>query len=148
VKPIALSFVLVAAISTGCADRGVHRAEVLDVPLEVRVSSFRVSPHNEHLVRPKHDRTYVLIDVHIMNPSDRELWANDCHARAVDRNGQLLFEFGFTPAIPAGAYLRPHARFSGRDVEALAPTTEVIAAHTAQVTAECAAWDWGDSPPI
>jgi hypothetical protein len=148
VKPIALSFALVAAIATACADRGVHRAEVLAIPLEVRVSSFRVSPHNEQLAHPKHDRTYVLIDVHIMNPSDRELWANDCHARAVDGNGQLLFEFGFTPAIPAGAYLRPHARFFGRDVEALAPTTEAIAAQTTQVTAECAAWDWGDSPPI
>jgi hypothetical protein len=89
----------------------------------------------------------VLIDVHIVNHSDRALWANDCHARAIDRNGRLLFEFVFTPDIPGGAYLQPHGRFSASDVQSLAPTTELIAAKTARVTAQCAAWDWGDSPP-
>ena len=82
-----------------------------------------------------------------MNPSDREVWANDCHGRAFDPDGNLLFEFTI-PWEPGGVHVGPHGRYAGKRTVAIAPTSAKIVAEASRVTAECAAWDWGDYPPV
>ncbi|MDP9301498.1 MAG: hypothetical protein M3P43_11495 [Actinomycetota bacterium] len=114
----------------------------------MHVNAVRVAPNRMQDSEKKPDRTWILLDVDIRNPSDRELWANDCHGQAFDSRGNLLFDFGFGLGFPAGQYMAPHARVAANGVQALASTSGNIAGETMRATAACAAWDWGDFPPV
>jgi hypothetical protein len=140
-------WLLLTAVVLLSACHGVHHASILDVRLSVGVDSLRVAPRRLQDVPARRDRTIVQFHVTISNPVDRQLWANDCHARAYDDQEGLLYSFTFNPSLPAGAYIGPKGAFQGM-VQASAPTSAKVAQGTARVMAECAAWDWGDSPPI
>ena len=82
--------VMAAVLSTACrqgvAHQGVavHRASVLDVPLGVQIDSLEVAPKRRQDVPADPHRVIVLLHVRITNPADRQVWANDCEARAHD----------------------------------------------------------------
>ncbi len=147
-RPVLMAAVLSTACRQGAVHQGVsvRRASVLDVALGVQIYSLEVAPKRRQDVPADPHRVIVLLHVRITNPADRQVWANDCDARAYDDQNHFLYDFSFTPDIPAGAYIARTSAFQSV-VEAGAPTSMKEAEKTSRVTAECAAWDWGNDPP-
>lgn len=112
-----LPFVLLAAVTSTACQQGVgpsgvtvHRASVLDVPLGVQIDSLEVAPKRRQDVPTNPHRVIVLLHVRITNPADRQVWANDCDARAYDDQNHFLYDFSFTPDIPRGRTSLGHQR--------------------------------------
>lgn len=119
--------------------------------LAVAVDSVRVAP--AEMQPPSDHRVLTTITLHvaISNPAEREAWASECSADALDADGHLLSSFRFQPGGLGGAYLVPGGAFDGRVVtNARAPLKNVrgILRMTDHIEARCAALDWGDFPPV
>jgi hypothetical protein len=146
---VMMAAILIQACSSSSSGTTVHRATVLEFRIPVQVDSLHVAPRNMQDVPVQHDRTIVQMTIRMTNPSDARLWANDCDARAYDRDGHRLYGFTFNPdGGVAGAYMEPGGSFQGEEVIAVVPTTRKSVETTASIRADCGAWDWGDTPPI
>jgi hypothetical protein len=140
--------VSLALVACARGPGGVHTAKILDdVHLRVTVDSFQIAPKEMRGSSGGEDKTSVRFHVAIANPADQRVWANDCHARAYNGGGELLYTFTFVAGFPAGAYIGPGRKFDAT-LHATAPTTVERAGTTERLSAECAAWDWGDWAPI
>ena len=144
---IMMAAIVIQACSSSSSSTAVHRATVLDFRIPAEVDSFHVAPRNMQDVPREHDRITLQMAIRMTNPSDARLWANDCHARAYDRDGHPLYALTFNPYPVAGAYMEPGDSFQS-EVIAVAPTSRKSIETTASIQADCGAWDWGDTPPI
>jgi len=131
----------VASVAAACSG-GSPSATVLDVPFRTLTS-----------LHPKEKHPYansplpIRFRIDISNPSDQDVWANDCRAQAFDGRGRLLYRFTFGLGI-GGAEMRPHGSYAADWTAYARQVSPDEVRATARATATCQAWDWHGNPPI
>jgi hypothetical protein len=144
----ALTAVVLALALPSCPSVGlVHRAKVLDVRLDVRVTNFGVSPRKDQPQETQRPLTYLNVRVSIANRSDQHVWANGCRGLAFDESGAIVYTFSIAAGPPAGLELDGHREWAGL-VGGVALVPHNLATRAVGATATCQAWDWDGYAPI
>jgi hypothetical protein len=116
---------------------------VLDVPFHVTLTSIHLKKRHPHAVSP----LLIRFHIDISNPSDQDVWANDCRAQAFDGRGRLLYGFTFGLGI-GGAEMQPQGSYAANWTAYAKQVSPYEVRATARATATCQAWDWHGNPPI